>query len=200
MWRELCGIAFWRFGSVLSSAPEANLVPGYRSVVTGLAAMADRTSQDRSRLPLFFSPQELLNSSRIEANECYDARTRAVCATQWLGSPVRGLLRLAIISFGFLRANDSEASAHRRYNQRPSPRGVLCLSLPASTHPPTTTTMPATVRSRAPVKKALCIGIEYRELAEQFPQLHLPAAHKDPVIMAKLLQGGSRRTVSTKYF
>ncbi|KAF9653531.1 hypothetical protein BDM02DRAFT_3182547 [Thelephora ganbajun] len=50
--------------------------------------------------------------------------------------------------------------------------------------------MPATVRSRVPIKKALCVGIEYRELAEHFPQLHLPAVHKDPVIMAGLLQGG----------
>ena len=59
--------------------------------------------------------------------------------------------------------------------------------------------MPATMRSRAPIKKALCIGIEYRELAEQFPQLHLPSAHKDPVVMAGLLQGGPRRIVTAKY-
>ena len=51
--------------------------------------------------------------------------------------------------------------------------------------------MPAAVRSRAPVKKALCIGVEYRELAEMFPQMHLPsAARKDPAIMSEVLQGG----------
>jgi len=38
------------------------------------------------------------------------------------------------------------------------------------------------------MKKALCIGIEYRELAEHFPEFHLPAVHKDPKIMAALLQ------------
>lgn len=41
------------------------------------------------------------------------------------------------------------------------------------------------------MRKAVCIGIEYRELAESFPLLHLPAAHMDPTIMAELLQGGS---------
>ena len=60
--------------------------------------------------------------------------------------------------------------------------------------------MLATARSRAPIKQALCIGIEYRELAEyaQFYQLHLPAARKDPVIMAGLLHGWSKRSVSTE--
>jgi hypothetical protein len=56
--------------------------------------------------------------------------------------------------------------------------------------------MPAIVRSRPPTKKALCIGIEYKELSEHFPQLHLPAAHKDPMIMAGLLQGESREEES----
>ena len=53
--------------------------------------------------------------------------------------------------------------------------------------------MPATVKPRAPMKKALCIGIEYKELSEHFPkaQLHLPAAHRDPIVMAGLLQGES---------
>ena len=41
------------------------------------------------------------------------------------------------------------------------------------------------------MKKALCIGLEYRELSERFPHLHLPAAHRDPPIMAGLLQGES---------
>lgn len=41
------------------------------------------------------------------------------------------------------------------------------------------------------MRKAVCIGIEYRELAETFPTLHLPAAHMDPTIMAELLQGES---------
>ena len=41
------------------------------------------------------------------------------------------------------------------------------------------------------MRKAVCIGIEYRELAETCPQLHLPAAHMDPTIMAGLLQGES---------
>ena len=44
------------------------------------------------------------------------------------------------------------------------------------------------------MKKALCIGIEYRELSERFPDLHLPAAHLDPTIMSGLLQGESWRT------
>lgn len=50
--------------------------------------------------------------------------------------------------------------------------------------------MPSTVRPRAPVMKALSIAIEYRDLAEQFPQLgyRLPSTHKDPVIMSGLLQ------------
>ena len=53
-------------------------------------------------------------------------------------------------------------------------------------------TMPTTVRSRAPNKKALCIGVEYRELAEKFSHLHLPsAARKDPEIMSGVLQGVS---------
>ena len=52
--------------------------------------------------------------------------------------------------------------------------------------------MPAAVRSRDPAKKALCIGVEYRELAETFSKLHMPsAARKDPLIMSKVLQGGS---------
>ena len=51
--------------------------------------------------------------------------------------------------------------------------------------------MPATVKPRPPMKKALCIGVEYRQLSEQFPHLHLPAAHLDPTIMAGLLQGES---------
>lgn len=48
--------------------------------------------------------------------------------------------------------------------------------------------MPSTVRSRAPVKKALSIGVEYRELAEQFPEYSLPSVHRDPQIMSGLLQ------------
>lgn len=48
--------------------------------------------------------------------------------------------------------------------------------------------MPSTVRTRDPIKKAVSIGIEYREVAEQFPQWRLPAAHKDPMIMSRLLQ------------
>lgn len=73
-----------------------------------------------------------------------------------------------------------------------TPTSVLCSSSPPLTRFTTTATMPSTVRSRAPAQKALSIGIEYRELAERFPQsqLSLPAAHKDPVIMSRLLQGG----------
>lgn len=53
--------------------------------------------------------------------------------------------------------------------------------------------MPAAVRYRAPTKKALCIGINYRELAAKFPdaELFLPAAHKDSAMMSELLQRGS---------
>lgn len=38
------------------------------------------------------------------------------------------------------------------------------------------------------MQKALSIGVEYKELAERLPQWHLPAAHKDPQIMSRLLQ------------
>jgi hypothetical protein len=56
--------------------------------------------------------------------------------------------------------------------------------------------MPATVRSEAPIRRALCIGVEYRELAKKFSQLHLPsAAVKDPEIMSEVLQGMSRGSV-----
>ena len=59
--------------------------------------------------------------------------------------------------------------------------------------------MSAAVGSRDPVKKALCIGVEYRELAETFPQIRLPyAARKDPAIMSKVLQSGPRGTVDTR--
>ena len=71
---------------------------------------------------------------------------------------------------------------------------VLCFSSSPNSRFTTTTTMPSTLRSqRAPMLKALSIGIKYEELADRFPQsqLCLPAAHKDPVIMSGLLQGGS---------
>ena len=90
-------------------------------------------------------------------------------------------------------SNDSGNSARRRggiINARHR-SSVLCSSFLTSTCSTTTATMPATVMPRVPMKKALCIGIEYRELAANFPQLHLPAAHLDPKIMAGLLQGGS---------
>ena len=60
--------------------------------------------------------------------------------------------------------------------------------------------MPSTVRSRAPTQKALSIGIEYGDIAERFPQsqLRLPAAHKDPVIMSGLLQGGAHSDRSSR--
>jgi hypothetical protein len=50
--------------------------------------------------------------------------------------------------------------------------------------------MPAITRPRAPIKKALCVSVEYRELADAFPDLglHLPATHKDSVMMSGLLQ------------
>ena len=58
-------------------------------------------------------------------------------------------------------------------------------------------TMPSTVRPRASIKKALCVGIEYRELANKLPDLGLglPAARADLVTMSGLLQGGSRTSV-----
>ena len=59
--------------------------------------------------------------------------------------------------------------------------------------------MPTTMSSGAPTKKALCIGVEYREVAEEFPHLHLPsAARKDPMIMSRVLQGVSRGAVGTR--
>ena len=75
-----------------------------------------------------------------------------------------------------------------------SSRSEMCFALP----PPLDLlckdcTMPAAVRYRAPTKKALCIGIKYRELAAKFPDLELclPAAHKDSAMMSELLQRGS---------
>lgn len=50
--------------------------------------------------------------------------------------------------------------------------------------------MPSTV-IRDPVRKALSIGIEYRELGEKLPQFRLSGTHKDPLVLSHLLQGGS---------
>jgi hypothetical protein len=78
-------------------------------------------------------------------------------------------------------AGDGITNAHRRSR-------LFSSSLTSFT---VTATMPSTVRSRAPMQKALSIGVEYKELAERLPQWHLPAAHKDPQIMSRLLQGMS---------
>lgn len=107
---------------------------------------------------------------------------------------MRVICAIAIISPGYLCSNDSGNRAraagctitNARFRSR-----VLCPPPLPQPHSVTIATMPATLRSRSPMRKAVCIGIEYRELAETFPTLHLPAAHMDPTIMAELLQGES---------
>ena len=83
---------------------------------------------------------------------------------------------------------------NRRFPLQP----LLCSSFPHLDLLSKACTMPAILRSSAPIKKALCIGVEYRELADEFPDLglRLPAAHKDPVMMSRLLQGGSQTSVN----